>query len=407
VPFSWGSEGLSHERSQSSDGFSFVEMLVALTVALIVLGLVFGLLSRSTVGSTVENEHTDLQGQARHALETLTREAMLAGTDLPPEFPSFLASAPATPRSRDVGDRVEILGNFREDARGSGPAPVLAFDGYTARLAYAAQFAAGDVVLFFDDKQIRGSWLLGIIRDVRNEPTPEIDIVTDAGATVAGPSGSVTLPPDVGRYNRLPDGVPTSGYVTPISVVAYEVAADGATTGDEANGVLLRTVNWGTPVEVAAIESMEFRYFVGGTVSEPGHEYEPFRGPAVGRIRVQSAPEPPGPSGTATPPGDAKPPDSGYADVELSSPPVPQPDPERKLDANLVIRGVRITVTSRSKRGNLVGSEHLASDPSDATSYLRQTLSTRVAPRNLVNQAGRREMTGEPDATRILPSAQR
>lgn len=394
---------MNHERNHSSAGFSFLEMLAALAATLIVLGTVFGLLTRSTVSNAVEMERTDLQGQARHALELLSRDVLLAGTDVPPEFPPFRASGPVLLQS---GDRIEILGNLRGDASGSGPSPVETFDGYTARLAYPPQFVAGDLVLFFDDKPTGGSWIVGVVRNVRNEPLPEIDIVTERGATVVGPSGSVTLPQDVGRYNRILDGFPISGYVTPISVVAYEVAKDAATTGEGGGGVLLRSVNWGEPLQVAAIESMEIRYFVGGTFSGPGFEYD--RRPPKSYVRPQGGPV--GPQGSpppssefdssrdAPPTRDVPPKERNeprYTDVELGSPPAPQPDPRKKIDENSVIRGVRITVTSQSRRGNLPGAEHLPSDSADSTSYIRQTLSTRVAPRNLLNQASRREMAAE------------
>jgi hypothetical protein len=407
--FPWGECGLNHEPSDFSAGFSFLEMIASLTVALIVLGAVFGLLTRSTVSNAVEMERSELQDQARHALELLSRDVLLAGTDLPPEFPSFQASGPTLAQA---GDRIEILGNFRGDAFGAGPAPVETFDGYTARLADPPQFVAGDLVLFFDDKPTEGNWIVGVVGQVRNEPRPEIDIVTREGATVAGPSGSVTLPPDVTRYNRLLQGFPISGFVTPISVVSYEVMRDGSSSGVDASPVLLRRLDWGEPVEVAAIESMEIRYFVGGMVSGPG--YEAPHPPPDHRFRIQGGPESSSSSakGSATHLGGPPPRDEGnrdrrYNDVELEVPPTPQPDPRQTIDERGVVHGVRITVTSRSKRANLTGSERLESDPPDAAGYIRQTLSTRVTPRNILNQATRRVVTAELEGDGAHPSSHR
>lgn len=55
-----------------------------------------------------------------------------------------------------------------------------------------------------------------------------------------------------------------------------------------------------------------------------------------------------------------------------------------------MIRGVRISVTSRSKTANLRGSTLGEGQTPNEDGYLREVVTTRVAPRNLLIQAERR-----------------
>jgi hypothetical protein len=81
------------------------------------------------------------------------------------------------------------------------------------------------------------------------------------------------------------------------------------------------------------------------------------------------------------------PPERASFELELSEPPIPQPHPGLALDDSGVVRAVRISLTGRSRHANLVGSSVRANELPDENGFVRQTLSTRVATRNLLSRA--------------------
>src|SRR3989304_4180050 len=74
---------------ESERGFSLIEVLISMAITLIVMGAVFGLLTRGQRSFQREPEVADLQQSARAALDLVTRDILQAGTGLPPEFPAF------------------------------------------------------------------------------------------------------------------------------------------------------------------------------------------------------------------------------------------------------------------------------------------------------------------------------
>ena len=362
-------------RLSNASGFSMLEALISMFLTLIVMASVFGLLVGGTRTSTVEFDRAEVQAQTRHALNQISRDVMLAGYGLPPEFPAFgRRTAASDGDTSSVMEPIEILG-MDSEALHVDPIEVESFDGRTARLReLPPSLALGQPVLVHDDLPIDGSWVLGLVSGIRAEPVFEVELVTGRGMSVTTRSGTVSLPMDLERYNRSSNGPPESGYLTPVNIVRYELegaSRDGIPT-------LVRQLNWGERIPVAHIETMEIRYFVGGTLVGPVIETGPRRRRRP--LKAQSLPS-----------------RSARNDVELREPPVPQPNPKLPLDEKNIVRAVRISLTGRSRHANLVGSRVKPSSPADAEGFIRQTLSTRVATRNLISRSELRIMQFEAD----------
>jgi hypothetical protein len=369
----------SETRFGEVSGFSFIELLVALAATVIVMGVVFGLLAQGGDVHNEEMERTDLQAQARAALQMLSQDVLMAGGDLPPEIPAFRPVHSPLAVRQAAG--VEIIGNIEEDAGSGGAIPVLSFDGRYARLgAEPTRFLKGDLVLVYDDQPTDGKWTFALVESVNGGASPEMTLVTAAGGSVADVDPPVALPDTIDSYNRP---TPESGFVTPVTVIGYGLEADPGAPESMRNS-LWRQVNWGERVDVAHIEDLEIRYFVGGTVSDmvaPTPKMDPFGGPSI-----QSQTVPSGPSGRRPRTRDTLDP----LEEELPLPPTPQPVPSKTIEESNVIRGVRISVTSRSRSANLRGSTLEPGQAPDEDGYLREVVTTRVAPRNLLIQAERR-----------------
>lgn len=358
-------------------GFSFVEVVIALATTIVILGAVFGLLARSLRTTPVEMERADLQAQARHALDRISRDVLLAGTDLPPEFPAFTPPGINTDLDAMIGesDAIEIVGNLSRNSVGGEPIRVSSFDGQTAFLATeTTQIRQGDLVLVYDDEPENGAWMFGLVAAVQAGPNPALMLKTTPGATV----GDTTLPSFIESYNR---SRPDSGWLTPVTVVTYVTDLDDTVDGAPAERVLWRQVNWGESQQVAYLESLRIRYFVGDTVDDP---VVPVLGPPGHDI--QSLP-PKGPKEPKEPKNN-----KNRRDLDgLQYAPFPQPDPLAQLQGQDLVHGVRIQVTSRSHQANLEGSELLADESTSDDGYIRATLSTRVSPRNLLFRLSNRE----------------
>jgi len=337
-------------------GFSFVELLVALAATVIVLGVVFGLLAKGSGAHGEEMERADLQAQARAALQMLSQDVLMAGGDLPPEIPAF---RPTLTVRQGAPDGLEMVGNFEDDAGGGGAVPVVSFDGRFAKLgAEPTRFLRGDLVLVYDDEPTDGKWMFALVESVAGGASSEMTLLTAPGGRIDDVDPPVALPDSIDSYNRP---TPESGFVTPVKVIGYGLE-DNPDDPEEMRNSLWRQVNWGERVDVARIENLEIRYFVGGTVSDI-HTPTP-------RVQIQSADD--------------------TLEEEVTLPPEPQPVPSRRIEESNLIRGVRISVTSRSKTANLRGSTLEPGEAPDEDGYLREVLTTRVAPRNLLIQADRR-----------------
>jgi len=85
---------------ESERGFSLLEVLISIMITLIVMGAVFGLLTRGQKTFQREPEVADLQQSARTVLDLVTRDILQAGAGLPPEYPAFsrINAKRSTPR---------------------------------------------------------------------------------------------------------------------------------------------------------------------------------------------------------------------------------------------------------------------------------------------------------------------
>ena len=77
------------------EGFSLVELMVAMTVTLIVSGAIYGLLTSGSNAFRREPEVADRQQNIRLAMDLLTRDVFNAGTALPPFGQAFTILDPA------------------------------------------------------------------------------------------------------------------------------------------------------------------------------------------------------------------------------------------------------------------------------------------------------------------------
>lgn len=202
--------------------------------------------------------------------------------------------------------------------------------------------------------------MFGIVSSIQTWPKPALTLVTAPGAAV----DELTLPLFIDRYNR---SQPSSGFLTPVTVVTYVVDVDSQgeiqtmAAAEERERLLWRQINWGPPVQVAFVEDLQIRFFVGGTVVDQA------------QLTFRSSPDVP--QAKTRRPGQEQ---------ELKYPPVPQPNPNRRLRLDGVVRGVRLHITTRSHEANLEGSTVLPEEGPDEKGYLRASYSTRVSTRNLL-----------------------
>ena len=379
----------------SSQGFTFVEVIVSMAVSVIVMGAIFGLLARGFRTTDVEFERSDLQAQARSALDQISRDLLLAGTGLPPEFPAFTPPQ-VNPELDAYGggpEAIEIVGCFDQSAAGVEPVAIVSFDGRKVRTeVLPAHIERGDLVLVFDDQPTKGTWLFGLVSSIdmvssgSGYPIQELTIKTQPGES----EGDVTLPSFIDHYNRP---APASGFITPVTVVSYRTAPNDSGAGG--GEVLWRQVNWGEPTQVALVEDLQFRYFIGGTVDDLGS-------PPIDLPRILLAPPPgePGPSNQGPPGssgGSRSPAPSGDSQKTtgggegLESPPKPQPNPLVPLRPDQLVTGVGISVTSRSEQANLEGSTLRSGESSAEAGSLRVTFASTVAARNIMFSLSSRE----------------
>jgi hypothetical protein len=380
-----------------------------MAITVIVMGSVFALLARGFRTTDVEFERSDLQAQARHALDQISRDLLTAGSGLPPEFPAFTPPHvnPELDASGGGPDAIEIVGYFDSSAAGAEPWPIESFDGKKARARrFPTHIRPGELVLLYDDEPTRGRWMFGLVSAIDDVSTPEegeireLTIKTAPGDT----EGDTTLPAFINHYNRPS---PASGFITPVTVVSYKTAPEES--GVEGSRVLWRRVNWGEAVEVALVEDLQFRYFIGTTVPET-------KTPPIIPPRILSPPLPPtpinphnpnspnnpnnpynpnnpphNPNTPQNPPDDTPSYDPAAANEGLGFPPVPQPNPAEPLVAGKMVRGVGVSVTSRSDRANLEGSTVQSGQSATDDGFLRVTYTSRVAARNVMFRLSARE----------------
>ncbi|MGH9463179.1 MAG: PilW family protein [Vicinamibacteria bacterium] len=392
-------------RAGSARGFTLVEVMVSMAITVIVMGSVFALLARGFRTTDAEFERSDLQAQARHALDQISRDLLTAGAGLPPEFPAFTPPHvnPELDASGGGPEAIEIVGYFDSSAAGAEPWPIVSFDGEKARAKrFPTHIRPGELVLLYDDEPTHGTWMFGLVSAIDDISTPEggelreLTIKTAPGDT----EGDTTLPDFIDHYNRPS---PASGFITPVTVVSYKTGPEES--GSEGSRVLWRRVNWGEAVEVALVEDLQFRYFMGTTVPET-------KTPPIIPPRILTPPLPPvahnphnpnGPNNPNTPynpnnpntphnpPDDAPSHDPTAASEGVEFPLVPQPNPAEPLLASKLVLGVGVSVTSRSGRADLEGSTVQSGQSATDEGFLRVTYASRVAARNVMFRLSARE----------------
>ncbi len=381
-------------RAVSAWGFTFVEVMVSMAITIIVMASVFALLARGFRTTDVEFERSDLQAQARHALDQISRDLLVAGSGLPPEFPAFTPPNinPDLDASGGGPEAIEIVGYSDSSAAGVEPWPIVSFDGEKVRAeTFPTHIGRGDLVLLYDDEPTNGTWLFGLVSSIEGVSTlagvelRELTIKTAPGDT----EGDTTLPAFIDEYNRPS---PASGFITPVTVVSYKTAPTESGIGR--SDVLWRQVNWGEPTEVAFVEDLQFRYFIGTTVSESGTPpiIPPgaFRPPPpfLNQVGPGAADSPPPFDTSSSSAPDKQTPEAGEG---LEFPPLPQPDPSKRLVPGELVMGVGLSVTSRSDRANLEGSTVRSGESASDAGFLRVTFASRVAARNVMFRLSARE----------------
>src|SRR3990172_5017223 len=268
---------------ESERGFSLIEVLISMAITLIVMGAVFGLLTRGQRSFQREPEVADLQQSARAALDLVTRDILQAGTGLPPEFPAFSrlnGAGNAAPT-----DVLEIIGTFQtagsvymepEEVQ-TVAADIVTLRTNTTNLQVDNPVTPGideGMVLIYNNVANVGvpQWALAQVLAVTQNPGPP---------PPASPPATVQLnyaAYDV-AYSRLPNRLPNTAdatfnwspaqmpKITRVSVVRYDTQPD--TLGNY-NGpppeVLRRDTDFrNLPQAVGYLEDFQIRYVIGVT----------------------------------------------------------------------------------------------------------------------------------------------
>ena len=74
------------QKRRREGGFTIIEMLVAITVTMLVMGAVVGLLSSGQTAFRREPEVADMQQNLRSAMDMIMRDVGMAGAGIPSEF---------------------------------------------------------------------------------------------------------------------------------------------------------------------------------------------------------------------------------------------------------------------------------------------------------------------------------
>lgn len=347
---------------ESERGFSLIEVLVSIMITLIVMGAVFGLLTKGQRSFQREPEVADLQQSARTALDQVTKDILQAGAGLPPEFPAFsrINGGDANPT-----DALEIIGTF-QSAGNVYPEPeevqIVDGGGVVTLRASTTNLQPDDLTTPSIDE---GMVLL--YNNVANVDStgagraPQWELAQVDVIDETGPQATVTLKYDVynAAYSRPQDSsapivVPLNTYswlppqqmpmITHVSVVRYFTQLDtlGSYNGPPPQ-VLMRDTDFSNllrgipPQAVSYLEDFQIRYVIGVT-----------------------------------------------APIEQDNPQDPVQDlPVTVLTAENMLASVRISITARSVTAGLEGASEGALVGNRADDFIRKTFSTNVNPRNV------------------------
>jgi prepilin-type N-terminal cleavage/methylation domain-containing protein len=332
---------------EAQRGFTLIEVLISILITLIVMGAVFGLLSRGQRSFRREPEVADLQQSARTILDMVAKDILQAGGGLPPEFPAFSRVNGAG--NANPADVLEIIGTFQsagnvyleaEDVGGLAGANVV-------MLAATTNLSAGppgDIVVLYNNvinNEANGrvpQWALARVTAV-DETGPQAQVTLDYGEFLPAYSSHLGGP---GNPPNPPDFVPVDNVVEPkiarVSIVRYFTQLDDPTryTGPPPL-VLMRDVDFANaPQAVGYLEDFEIQYMIG--IAAP---------------------------------------------VLQDNPPNPVVDlPAQQLTAENMISSVRMTITARSVSAGMEGASQGAGAGRD-DDFIRKTFSTNVNPRNV------------------------
>jgi prepilin-type N-terminal cleavage/methylation domain-containing protein len=355
-----------HESRQSERGFTLIEVLVSVAITLIVMAAVFGLLTRGQRAFEREPEIADLQQSARSSLDVVARDALQAGSGLPPEFPAFSRINGAG--DNNPTDIIEMIGAFQSTGNVNlGAEGVVSVSGQNVYLsANATSLEINDFVVIYNNvpndfpvaapATMASQWALAQVTDVQNPcaipPTPPAPvpaiigpcIVVDYGVGSAAYSRNDVPggPLDATMFFMGPPGPNGErAWVSQISVVRYYTLPDDPTNySGPPPLVLMRSVDFDTvfpPQPVGYLEDFEIQYTIG-----------------VAAPVVQDMPPDP------------------VADLGVGV----------AITAENMISGVRVTVTGRSVTAGMEGATQGASGGQE-DDFIRKTFSTNVNPRNI------------------------
>jgi len=335
---------------ESERGFSLIEVLVSIMITLIVMGAVFGLLTKGQRSFQREPEVADLQQSARAALDLVTRDILQAGAGLPPEFPAFSrinGAGNAAPT-----DVLEVIGMFQ-----SPGSVYLVPEEVQTVVGDRVTLRANTTNLEPDDPattEIDEGMVL-LYNNVANVGVPQWALAqVKAFDNTTGPTATVDLDYAAydAAYSHLPNGLPNTAdatfawsspaqmpKITRVSVVRYFTEPDvlGAYNGPPPE-VLKRDMDFrNDPQAVGYLEDFEIRYVIGVT-----------------------------------------------APVEQDTPPDPAVDlPATLLTAENMLASVRISITARSVSAGLEGASEGGVVGDRADDFISKTFSTNVNPRNV------------------------
>jgi prepilin-type N-terminal cleavage/methylation domain-containing protein len=201
------------------DGFSLVELMVAMVVTLVIAGAIFGLLTGGQNAFRREPELSDRQQNIRIAMAMISQDVSRAGLNLPPFVQSFANSLNGTGPTGPAGvatDEIEILtlnDCLQLNLCGSSGTQVTTWE------PLPQCFTLPSLVALWDTNQAGIYWA--------EQP--------GSGSTSSCPStpgsgsynGHATLPHGSDRFSNPPGGPPFNPQqMAQISVVRYRVRVD-------------------------------------------------------------------------------------------------------------------------------------------------------------------------------------
>ena len=332
-------------------GFTLIEVLISIAITLIVMGAVFGLLTRGQRSFRREPQVADLQQSARTALDMVTKDILQAGSGLPPEFPAFSrinGAGNAAPT-----DVIEMIGAFQSAGNVfMEPEDVFQLNGSDVLLvANTTNLEINDMVVVYNnapnvDPTGAGrtpQWAMAQVTAIVEDPftptanaTVTLNYAAYAGAYSNHLAGAGN-PPNPGDFAPVPPNqIPK---IARVSVVRYFTQLDNPAnyTGPPPQ-VLMRDVDFlNNPQPVGYLEDFQVQYVIG--VQAPFIQDNP--------------PDPVIDLG------------NGVA-----------------LTAENMLSSVRLSVTARSVSSGMEGASEGASAARD-DDFIRKTFSTNVNPRNL------------------------